>query len=132
MLPFGKNILSSPPDSIVTSVNRSVLTHFKESRENNPAVGLTGLETFIRALQVLLKVIGTLSMAKRRGVPTTNNNITQKLGWDQWSRQIFSDLGWREDTMPDAGMPSPLPRQRPPMRSARTRIFAATHAPGSN
>uniref|UniRef100_V5GGT0 ubiquitinyl hydrolase 1 n=1 Tax=Kalmanozyma brasiliensis (strain GHG001) TaxID=1365824 RepID=V5GGT0_KALBG len=97
----GKHILSSPPDSIVTVIDREVLARFKENRENDPAVGLTGPETFVRALRILLRVIGNYVHGERRGAPTTSQSLGQKLGWDHLTRKIFSDLGWKEDTMPD-------------------------------
>lgn len=97
----GKQLLSSPPDSIVSVIDRQLLMRFKENRENDPGVGLTGPETFIRALRVLLKVIGNYVHGERRGAPTTSISLTQKLGWDQLSRQIFLSLGWKESTMPD-------------------------------
>ncbi|SPO23731.1 related to UBP2 - ubiquitin-specific proteinase [Ustilago trichophora] len=97
----GKRLLSSPPDSIVSVIDRHLLMRFKENRENDPAVGLTGPEHFIRALRVLLKVIGNYVHGERRGVPTTNANLTQKLGWDQISRQIFLSLGWSDSKMSD-------------------------------
>ncbi|SPO24433.1 related to UBP2 - ubiquitin-specific proteinase [Ustilago trichophora] len=97
----GKRLFSSPPDSIVSIIDRHLLMRFKESRENDPAVGLTGPEHFIRALRVLLKVIGNYVHGERRGVPTTNANLTQKLGWDHISRQIFLSLGWSDSKMSD-------------------------------
>lgn len=100
--PFtGKHIFSSPPDSIVTVVDRHLLIRFKESRENDPAVGLTGLESFLRALRILLRVVGNYVHGERRGVPTTSASLTQKLGWDRHSRQFFLSLGWKESTMAD-------------------------------
>ncbi|GAC97485.1 ubiquitin C-terminal hydrolase [Pseudozyma hubeiensis SY62] len=98
----GKHLLSSPPDRVVSIVDRQLLAGFKESRENDPAVGLTGPESFLRALSVVLRVIGNYVHGERRGVPTTSPSLTQKLGWDHFSRQIFLDLGWKQSTMPDS------------------------------
>ncbi|SNX83787.1 related to UBP2 - ubiquitin-specific proteinase [Melanopsichium pennsylvanicum] len=109
----GKRLYTSPPDSIVSVVDRQLLMHFKENRENNPAVGLTGIEHFVRALGILVRIIGNFVHGERRGAPTTSTIITQKLGWDQSSRQIFSALGWMEDKMPD-GRNAIIP---PPTRS---------------
>ncbi|SJX63141.1 related to UBP2-ubiquitin-specific proteinase [Sporisorium reilianum f. sp. reilianum] len=97
----GNHLLSSPPDSIVSVVDRQLLMRFKENRENDPAVGLTGPESFIRALRVLLRVIGNYVHGERRGAPTTSLSLAQKLGWDQLSRQIFHSLGWKESAMAD-------------------------------
>lgn len=97
----GKQLLSSPPESIVSVIDRHALVRFKESRENDPAVGLTGLESFVRALRVLLRVIGNFLHGERRGAPTTSASLSQKLGWDQHVRQIFQQLGWKESPMPD-------------------------------
>ncbi|ETS62155.1 hypothetical protein PaG_03721 [Moesziomyces aphidis] len=97
----GRRLLSTPPDTIVSVIDRHVLSRFKESRENDPAVGLTGPETFVRALRVLLRIIGNFVHGERRPAPTSSIMVTQKLGWDQHSCQIFLDLGWKEDRLPD-------------------------------
>lgn len=97
----GRRLLSTPPDTIVSVIDRHVLSRFKESRVNDPAVGLTGPETFVRALRVLLRIIGNFVHGERRPAPTSSIMVTQKLGWDQHSRQIFLDLGWKEDRLPD-------------------------------
>ena len=120
----GTRLLSSPPDSLPSVLDRQLLTRFKETRENDPAVGLTGPEHFIRALRMLLKVIGNFVHGERRGVPTTNASFTQKLGWDQLTRQIFLSLGWAESKMPD-GRNSIQP---PILRKASTAASAATSA----
>ena len=97
----GKRFFSSPPETVVTIVDRHLLMRFKENRESDPAVGLTGPESFVRSLRVLLKVIGNYVHGERRNAPTTSVSLTQKLGWDQLSRQIFLSLGWTETPMPD-------------------------------
>ncbi len=76
-----KRLLSSPPDSIVTIIDRKLLLQFKENRQNDPAVGLTGPETFIRALRVLVRIIGNYIHGERRVAPTSSISLSQKLGW---------------------------------------------------
>lgn len=97
----GKTLISSPPDSILSVIDRNLLIRFTESRENDPAAGLTGPETFIRALSVLVRIVGNFVHGERRPVPTTSVPLKSKLGWDQLSRQIFHDLGWEEFQMGD-------------------------------
>ncbi|SAM82404.1 related to UBP2-ubiquitin-specific proteinase [Ustilago bromivora] len=97
----GKTLISSPPDSIVSVLDRDLLTRFKENRESNPPPGHTGAQNFVGALQVLIRVIGNFVHGERRPAPTTSKSISRKLGWDQHSRQIFHDLGWKVFQMGD-------------------------------
>ncbi|KAJ1026818.1 hypothetical protein NDA16_002115 [Ustilago loliicola] len=126
----GKTLISSPPDSIVSVIDRNLLTRFKENRESNPAPGYTGSETFIRGLRVLIKVIGNFVHGERRPAPTTTIILSQKLGWDQHSRQIFQDLGWKDHQMPDgrnAIMP-PLSTNKSADEATVSQTAAATSA----
>ncbi|KAN0065709.1 ubiquitin-specific protease ubp2 [Thecaphora frezii] len=99
----GRRIISSPPDTITTVLDRRLLFSFKENRESNPAVGLTPKETFVRALRVLVRIVGNAAHGEGRQIVTQGATITQKLGYDGIVRDIFRQLGWPVDVMPADG-----------------------------
>ncbi|PWY99438.1 cysteine proteinase [Testicularia cyperi] len=97
----GAAILSTPPDTITSAVDRRLLEDFRTSREQDPAVGMTGTESFVRALRVLVRILGNAVHGEIRSVATNSITMTQKLGWDNHARAIIDSLGWHQDTMPD-------------------------------
>ena len=72
----GKTLISTPPESITTVVDRQLLVAFRDARLEEPAVGFSGLESFIRALRVLLRVIGNALHGEDRPVPSSSATIT--------------------------------------------------------
>ncbi|SPO35998.1 related to UBP2 - ubiquitin-specific proteinase [Pseudozyma flocculosa] len=99
----GHRLLSSPPDTITTVIDRRILIRFRENRRSEPAVGMSPQETFVRALRVLVRVVGNAAHGDTRSIVTHGATMRQKLIYDDIVRDIFEQLGWTTAVIPTDG-----------------------------
>ncbi|PWN53231.1 cysteine proteinase [Violaceomyces palustris] len=97
----GKKIVSTAPGAIPSVIDRETLLSFRKNREANPNIGVSPAASFIQAAKVLLKIIGNAIHGETRPIPLTAKTVTQKLGWDQITRDIFQQLGWKIEPIGD-------------------------------